>query len=285
MKTWLLLLMLLAGSAGASAQTAVPLWHTLPAPPPMPRADQSGLAPVNHIPLYYAVFNKKGSHPVILLHGGFASSDEWGFEVPLLMKTHQVIVVDSRGHGRSSAGSEPLSYDLMTADVLGLMNYLKLSKASIVGWSDGGIIGLIMAIRHPERIDKLFTFGTNYNLLGYRDEPADTTLAARFMARAQANYQKLSPTPGNFAVLKKSLGKMYSIEPSLTPAELRTIKAPTVVACGRYEQFIKPEHFEEMARLIPQAKLVVLPNVAHGGPLQDPAAFHQAVINLLDHTP
>ena len=275
------LTVLIAGSCAIS-QTTVPLWKTLPDTPPMPQADESGLAPVNDIKMYYAIFNKDGKEPVILLHGGFVSSDEWGFEVPLLSKTHKVIIVDSRGHGRSSMSDQPLGYNLMASDVLQLMDYLKIKKASIVGWSDGGIIGLILAIKYPERVNKLFTFGTNYNLSGYKTEPFDSALAARFMARVQANYRKLSPTPDGFAGLRKALGKMYSTEPNLKPEEIKTIKAPTVIACGQYEQFIKLEHFQDLAHLIPSAKLVILPNVSHGGPLQDPAHFHQAVVNLLD---
>lgn len=277
----ILLTVLLAGSCAVS-QTTIPLWKTLPETPPMPQADESGLAPVNDIKMYYAIFNKDGKDPVIMLHGGFVSSDEWGFEVPLLSKTHKVIIVDSRGHGRSSMSDQPLGYNLMASDVLQLMIYLKIKKASIVGWSDGGIIGLVLTIKYPERVNKLFTFGTNYNLSGYKTEPFDSALSARFMARVQANYRKLSPTPDGFAGLRKALGKMYSTEPDLKPAEIKTIKAPTVIACGQYEQFIKLEHFQDLAHLIPNAKLVILPNVSHGGPLQDPAHFHEAVMNLLD---
>jgi pimeloyl-ACP methyl ester carboxylesterase len=202
--------------------------------------------------------------------------------VPLLSKKHKVIIVDSRGHGRSTMTDEPFSYNLMASDVLQLMNYLKLSKASIVGWSDGGIIGLVLAIQHPERINKLFTFGTNFNSSGYKSEPPDTALAARFMARVQANYRRLSPTPDSFPQLRKAVGKMYSTEPDLKPADIQTIKSPTVIACGEYEQFIKREHFVTLAHLIPGAKLVILPNVSHGGPIQDPVSFHKAVVKLLD---
>ena len=237
---------------------------------------------LNDIKMYYAIFNKDGKEPVILLHGGFGSSDDWGFEVPLLSKTHKVIVVDSRGRGRSTMSDQPLSYNLMASDILKLMDNLKIKKASIVGWSDGGIIGLIMAIQHPERVNKLFTFGANYNLSGYKTEPFDSALAARYMARVQANYRKLSPTPDNFSRLSEALDKMDSTEPDLKPAQIKTIKAPTIIACGQYEQFIKREHFENLAHLIPNAKLVILSNVSHGGPWQDPGQFHEAVMNLLD---
>ena len=282
-RTFQILILLFIIANSAFGQNETPLWKTLPDVPPMPEADISGLAPVNDIKMYYAVFNKNGKEPVILLHGGFVSSDCWGFEVPLLSKTHKVIVVDSRGHGRSTMSEKPFSYNLMASDVLQLMDYLKIDKASIVGWSDGGIIGLILAIHHPERINKLFTYGANYNLSGYKSEPFDSALAARFMANVQANYRKLSPTPNNFAILRDALGKMYSTEPDLNPSDIKTIKAPTVIACGQYEQFITLEHFKTLANLIPNAKLVILPNVSHGGPLQDPVRFHEAVMKLLNN--
>lgn len=278
----LLFLLIITSSKWATSQISVPLWKTQPEPPAMPKADQSGLAAVNDINLYYAIFNKVGKAPVILLHGAFVSSDVWSFEVPLLMKTHQVIVVDSRGHGRSSMSSQPFSYELMTADVLALMDKLKIKKASIVGWSDGGIIAMIMAIQHPERVDKLFTYGANYNRSGYRTEEPDSALSAKFMAKATENYRRLSSTPDNFTTLKKALGKMFSAEPNLKPEQLKTIRSPTLIAYGEFEQFIKPEHFRELNGMIPGAKLLMIPNVSHGGPLQDPVRFHQAASAFLD---
>ncbi|WP_162842815.1 alpha/beta fold hydrolase [Mucilaginibacter pineti] len=274
-------MLLLIPGYGVSQQ-ATPLWQTLPVEPTMPAANQSGLAPVNDIKMYYAIFNKYGKDPVILLHGGFVSSDVWGFEVPLLMKTHQVIIVDSRGHGRSTMTDQPFSYSLMSSDVLLLMDFLQIKNASIVGWSDGGIIGYLLAIYHPERVNKLFTFGANYNSSGYNSAPSDTSTAARFMERAATNYRRLSSTPDNFSGLKKALSKLYGTEPNLTAAELGMIKAPAVITFGEYEQFIKRDHFKKMVKLIPNARLVMLPNIGHGGPLQDPIRFHGAVMKLLD---
>jgi pimeloyl-ACP methyl ester carboxylesterase len=245
-------------------------------------ADDSGFAPVNDIKMYYAIFNKNGKDPVFLLHGGFSNSDAWGFEGPLLSKTHMVIIADSRGHGRSSMSDQALSYNLMASDVLQLMDYLRIKKVVVVGWSDGGILGLILAIHHAERISKLFTFGANYDTSGYKKEVPDTSLSRRFMARAEADYRRLSPTPDGFGALRDALGKLYSTEPTLDPVDIKTIKAPTVIAFGQYEQFIKREHFETLAKLIPNARLVMLPNVSHGGPLQDPTGFHRALTDLLD---
>lgn len=273
---------LLLAEASMAQKSEVPLWKTLPVVPAMPKADESGLTQVNDIKMYYAIYNKSGKEPVVLLHGGLGSSDDWGFETPLLSKTHQVIVVDCRGRGRSSMANQPLDFDLMTSDLLGLMDYLHLKKVSIVGVSDGGIIGLLMAIHHPDRIDKLFAYGSNFDSTGYKTETPDTALLHNYMRMAKAKYMELSPTPEGFADMRKALFKMYETEPDIKPAELQSIKAPAVIADGEYEQFITREHTVLLAHLIPGAKLLIISNVSHGGPIQDPVSFHKAVMNLLD---
>lgn len=269
-------------SQSSSAQNSTPLWKTLPDLVAMPVPDTSGLAAVNDIQLYFAIFNAKGKDPVLLLHGGLGSSEYWCREVPLLATKHKVIVVDSRGHGRSTMSAQPFSYALLTSDVQQLMNQLHLPKASIVGWSDGGIIGLLMAMESPERINKLFTFGTNYSHSGEKSDPPDTAMGRKYMRQVTESYRRLSPTPDSFPALRRALFKMYNAEPELDTARLKLISAPTVIACGQYDQFYTQEHFSKLASLIPRAKLLVLPNISHGGPLQDPVAFHKAVSDFLD---
>ncbi|HTR30636.1 MAG TPA: alpha/beta hydrolase [Puia sp.] len=276
-------LALLPGTKHGFAQT-IPRWKTLPDIPAMPNADTSGLASVNGARLYFAVFNKTGKDPVILLHGGFSSSEDWGFEVPLLATTHRVIVMDTRGHGRSTMDDRPFSYALFASDVKGLMDILRVPKASVVGWSDGGITGLVMAMKYPAYIKKLFTYGSNYNKSGERHEPFDSALAAKFMNRVKENYRRLSPTPDGFANLRAQIIKLYSTEPDLDTTALHHIGIPVVIGCGEYEQFYTRAHFESLARLIPGARLVVMPAVSHGGPIQDPGRFHKEVSRLLDNT-
>lgn len=162
---WIVCLVLILGIECSFGQT-VPRWKTIPDIPAMPKPDSSGLAAVNGARLYFAVFNKAGQDPVILLHGGFGSSDDWAFEVPQLAVKHQVIVVDTRGHGRSTMGDTTFSYELFASDLTKLMDNLRIQKGSIIGWSDGGITGLIMAMRYPSRVNKLFTYGANYNKSG-----------------------------------------------------------------------------------------------------------------------
>jgi pimeloyl-ACP methyl ester carboxylesterase len=131
--------------------TAIPAraedqWKTVPAPAPLPPADESGMAPVNDIQMHYEIYNAAGGDPVLLLHGGLGSTLNWGNQVPALIGKHKVIALDSRGHGRSTRSDQPFGYELMASDVLAMMDHLKLDKVKVVGWSDGGIIGLVLAM-------------------------------------------------------------------------------------------------------------------------------------------
>src|SRR6202049_324432 len=137
-------------ACSAATANAEPQWLTLPPTPSLPTAAQSGYAPVNGINIWYATFGQ--GEPVILLHGGLANADYWGNQVPDLAKRFRVIVMDSRGHGRSTRNDSPFGYDLMAADVVALMDYLKIPKAAIAGWSDGAILGLDIAMTHPEHV-------------------------------------------------------------------------------------------------------------------------------------
>ncbi|HEX5259766.1 MAG TPA: alpha/beta hydrolase, partial [Sphingomicrobium sp.] len=179
MLRWLVLLLwLLAGPALA----AEPQWLTLPPTPALPQASQSGLAPVNGIKIWYASFGH--GDPVILLHGGLANSNYWGEQVRALMPRYRVIVMDSRGHGRSGRDERPFGYDLMAEDVVGLMDFLKVPKAALVGWSDGAIIGLDIAMKHPERLARLFAFAANSDPSGVADIASSPVFNA-YIARAE----------------------------------------------------------------------------------------------------
>lgn len=139
-----------------------PLWQELPPTPRLPKAERAGYAPVNGIKLWYSVFGQ--GEPVVFLHGGLANADYWGHQVPAVARHYQVIVMDSRGHGRSTRDDRPYGYDLMADDVVALLDYLGVKRAAIVGWSDGAILGLDLALRYPSRVSKVFAFAANSTL-------------------------------------------------------------------------------------------------------------------------
>ena len=240
------------------------------------------MAPINDIQMYYEVYNYRGSDPVLLLHGGLGSTLNWGNQVPALMKTHKVIALDSRGNGRSTRSAQPYGYELMASDVLAMMDYLKLDKVSIVGWSDGGIIGLVLAMKHPERVKGLFAYGANYNVSGVNPAVETNPVFGQAIGMAMENYKQLSPTPGEFDNFLKQISAMWFSQPDFKPEQLGAIKVPTVIADGQYEEAILPAHTVELAKLIPGAKLVIIPNVSHMGMWQDPAAFNKEMTAFLD---
>jgi pimeloyl-ACP methyl ester carboxylesterase len=260
---------------------ASPPWLTLPPTPSLPRAETSGFAPLNGVKIWYATFGR--GEPVIMLHGGLANSDYWGRQVAVLAQRYQVIVMDSRGHGRSTRDQRPFGYDLMASDVLALMDRLKIRKAAIVGWSDGAIIGLDIAIRHPERLNALFAFAANSNPSGVKDVSKSPVFSA-FIARAAHEYETLSSTPHEYKSFLAQITKMWATQPFFD-AELGAIKAPTVIVDADHDEAIKRDNTLFMADRIPNATLLLLPGTSHFSFLQDPDQFNFAVLHFLNQLP
>jgi pimeloyl-ACP methyl ester carboxylesterase len=256
-----------------------PLWQTLPPTPAPVPGEHTGHAKVNGISLYYATIGH-GS-PVVLLHGGLSNSDYWGNQVRALAPRHLVIVVDSRGHGRSTRGARPYGYDLMADDVMALLDMLHIPKADVVGWSDGAILGLDLAIHHPERVGKVFAFAANTVTSGVQEGVEKNATFARFIERAGHEYAKLSATPRDYDAFVAQITKMWETEPSWTDAQLQSIRAPVLVVDGDHDEAIKREHTEHIAATIPGAGLLILPNTSHFAFLQDPALFNAALLHFL----
>jgi pimeloyl-ACP methyl ester carboxylesterase len=273
-----LLLVALLSTAGAA--DIKPQWETLPPTPTLPKGGHSGYAPVNGIKIWFAVYGQ--GPPVILLHGGLANSNYWGDLVPALAHHYRVVVMDSRGHGRSSRDERPFGYDLMASDVVGLMDYLKISRAAVVGWSDGAILGLDIAINHPERLTKLFAFAANSDPSGVKDISRSPVFNA-YIARAEKEYQSMSPTPDQYRSFLEQIGKMWATQPHFTADQLRHISVPTWIVDGDHDEAIKRENTEFMAAQIPNAGLLLQPQVSHFSFLQDPQQFNRDVLHFLEH--
>ena len=269
-------------TASAAAAHAAPQWLTLPATPTLPSAAQSGLAPVNGIKIWYASFGR--GEPVLLIHGGLANSNYWGHQVRALLKHYRVVVMDSRGHGRSSRNEQPYGYDLMASDVLALMDHLGIKKAAIVGWSDGAIIGLDIAMHHPERVSRLFAFAANSDPSGVADIAKSDVFNA-YIERAGEEYKRLSPTPTEYKSFVEQITKMWETQPNWTEADLAAIKVPTWIVDADHDEAIKRENTEFMAAHIPGAGLLIQPNVSHFSFMQDPEQFTNDVLHFLEHVP
>ena len=268
----------------AAAPLRVPAqqWEQLPPTPELPKPDHSGTVAVNGIRIWYAVFGQ--GEPVIFVHGGMGNSNYWGLQVPALARHYKVIVLDSRGQGRTTWNSEPpLSFHLMASDVLGLMDALHIPKAALVGWSDGAIIGLDIAIHHPERMTRLFAFAANSDPSGLKEGAEQKPAFSGYFRRAKDEYQKLSPAPTKLKEFSEQWDKMEDTEPHFSDDELRSIRVPTWIVDSDRDEVIKREDTDHMAGIIPGAGELILPNVSHFAMLQDPEQFNEALLHFLSH--
>ncbi|MBN9086318.1 MAG: alpha/beta hydrolase [Reyranella sp.] len=263
----------------ASAQSE--RWMTLPPTPSLPVPTQAARAEVNGASIWYAMFGS--GPPVVLLHGGLANSSYWGHQVPALAQKYQVIVIDSRGHGRSTRDAKPYGYELMASDVLGVLDKLAIPKAAIVGWSDGAIIGLSLAMNHPERVSRLFAFAANSDPSGVKDVDKSPVFQA-FIARAEKEYEALSATPKEYKQFVEEISGMWSKQPKWTKADLEKIKVPTWIVDADHDEAIERGNTELMAESIPRAGLLLQPEVSHFSMLQDPAQFTADVMRFLERT-
>src|SRR5467141_1175800 len=273
----LLLTMLLV--VAALPTSAAERWSVLPPTPAAIPSERSGQADANGISIHYAVYGQ-GS-PVILLHGGLANTEYWGNQIQALAPHHTGIVMDRRGHGRSTRDSRPYGYDLMADDVVALMDVLKVPKADIVGWSDGAILGLDLAMRHPDRVDEIFAFAANTVTSGVKAGVEKNPTFAAFIERAGHEYEACSATPKQYDVFVAQISKMWASQPNWTDAQLKAITAPVLVVDGDHDEAIKREHTEYIASTIPRAGLLILPNASHFAFLQDPELFNYAVLHFL----
>jgi pimeloyl-ACP methyl ester carboxylesterase len=254
-------------------------WETLPpTPTPIP-TDRTGELEVNGIKIHYAIYGQ-GS-PVIFLHGGLANTDYWGNQVPAVAAHHTVILVDSRGHGRSTRDERPYGYDLMTDDVVAVLDALKIAKADVVGWSDGGILGIDLALRHKDRVGKVFAFAANTVTSGVVEGVEKNPTFAAYIERAGHEYAEHSATPKEYDAFVDQISKMWADQPNWTDDQLKAIDTPILVVDGDHDEAIKRAHTEYIAATIPHAGLLILPNVSHFAFLQDPDQFNFAILHFL----
>lgn len=267
-----------AAKPGAKSAGAKP-WETLPPTPQWPRPDRSGLIPVNGTRLFYAQFGKGPN--VLLLHGGMSSSNHWGHLIDALSPRYAVTALDTRGHGRSPFVPGAFSYKVLADDAAAALAALNVPSAAVVGWSDGAIAALQMALSHPALVTRAFVFGGNITVDGYKPNGSSSPVFAAYSRRCRAEYEQLSPDPKQWPALLRALGPMWRAEPGIGRPQLAALTIPVTISDGQYDEIIKREHTEMMAKSIPGAKLQILPEVSHFAMLQKPDAFNRAVIEFL----
>lgn len=243
-------------------------------------ADKQGYVEHDGARIWYITY---GSGPtVILLHGGLGHAVNWGYQVPALINSgYQAVLIDSRGHGRSTRDSKPFSYELMASDVLAVMDELKIERAGFIGWSDGACIAMILASQVPARVTGVFFFACNMDPSGTK-EFEFTPIIGRCINRHIADYKQLSSTPDNFDEFSEAVGLMQRTQPNYSVQDLAQISVPVAIVQSEHDEFIKREHAEYLVQNIPNAEFIELMGVSHFAPLQRPDQFNNTMLAFLD---
>ncbi|CUA69974.1 hypothetical protein RSOLAG22IIIB_08819 [Rhizoctonia solani] len=274
-------------------RATTPTWLTLPPTPTLPENPVGTKTPINGVEIWHAEFGTKTASklPVIMLHGALASSMWWGNEVEQLMKNHYVIVMDTRGHGRSTMDNTTFSYNLFARDAAALLKSLGISKAAWVGWSDGGN-SILSALLDPElapTVARGFTTGANHNPnainLTYLETPMIYDVFYRLNDEYKAMYPNVDPNTVNatFNELNNRLDELGSTQPMWTKADLQkiTLGSKLTLSWGDHEEVIKLSEPAFMHDAIPNSKLVLVKNASHFGLVQDPKQFSAILENFL----
>jgi pimeloyl-ACP methyl ester carboxylesterase len=245
-------------------------------------------AKINDITLYYEVYGN--GHPLLLLHGNQQSIASFSMLIPELANHFKVIAVDSRAQGKSTDSSKDISYSLMATDMSSLMKLLNITNTYVLGWSDGGIIGLELAHKFPDQIAKLVTINPNFrpgaeliNLEEQLSEPYDENALSENMRRILEIIRGHGAEQEQTEYAKEVQRKLYSLindYPNFSISQLATIETPTMVMVGDYD-IIPHEHTLELFTALPFSHLAIVPGASHLFPAEKPALTLQLVVDFL----
>jgi pimeloyl-ACP methyl ester carboxylesterase len=221
------------------------------------------VARIHGIDLYYETYGS--GEPLILLHGNGGSINAFRYQIPFFENHYSVIAIDSRLQGKSGGSPDTLSYELMASDFCALLDLLNIDSAYVLGWSDGGIDGLIMAMKCPEKVKMLAVSGANV--------VPDSTAIPNSDILYLKNFVKHNTAASKSEI---ALNKMMLYQPNILYRDLKQIRCPVLVMAGDHD-IIKPEHTLKIFQSIPNASLCILPDSNHGVCQQHPDLFNQTV--------
>lgn len=234
-------------------------------PPSRPPAD-TGHAPVNGISMYYEIHGTDDGVPVVLLHGGGSTIDvTFSRVIPVLARERRVIAVEEQGHGRTTDRDAPVSFEQSADDVAALLRHLGIAQADVFGFSNGASVALQVAIRHPELVRKLVFASSITKRDGAVPQLWEHMRQADFSNMPQPlkdAFLRVNPDSQQLRVMHdKDRDRMRNFE-DVPDSLLRGVRAPTLVVLGDRD-IVRLEHAVELTRLIPDARLLILPG-GHG---------------------
>jgi pimeloyl-ACP methyl ester carboxylesterase len=235
-------------------------------------------ADIRGFKMYYETYGK--GKPLLIIHGNGGSINNFLFQIPYFAKKYQVILADSRAQGKSVDLKDSLSYEMMADDLNGLLDHLHLDSCYVIGWSDGGINGLLLAMRHPEKVKKLAVTGANLWPDSTAVDPYIYKWAMKMNAQISDSLKKTKAPLAQFKNEAK-IAHLLSYEPHIKIEDLRKIQCPTLVIGGDHD-VILPQHTMLIAQSIPKSYLWIVPNSGHSTPLFKRDQFNARVEDFFE---
>ena len=220
---------------------------------------------------------------------GLCTNETWAAQIPAYSERFRVIAPERRAHGHTADVPGPLTYALMAHDTIEFLDATVEGPSHLVGWSDGGIVALLVAIQRPDLVDKLVVIGANFDVSGVVPEAAEMLSSmdpdGEDMAMFRELYSAHSPDGAeHWPVVFRKFVEMIEHEPTIPVDELARIGSPTLVLVGD-DDMVTLEHTNELYRAIPNAQLAVVPGASHAVLMEKPELLNLVVLDFLEHEP
>jgi len=225
--------------------------------------------------MYAEVYGE--GQPLLIIHGNSGSINNFIYQIPYFSKKYKVIIADSRAQGKSADKGDSLTYEMMADDYAALLDVMKIDSAYVIGWSDGGINGLLLAMRHPEKVKKLAVTGANL-------VPDTTAVPQSIWNMVKPTYWMLK-NKKNRDEQENNAFKLYRLlieQPHIPAGDLKKISCPALVIGGDHD-VIREEHTFLIYKSIPKAYLWILPASGHSTPIVYKDDFNTVVDRFFMH--
>lgn len=219
--------------------------------------------------------------PVLLLHGGLSNKLSWFSQLPWLVASgRRVVLIDTRGHGNSTPGDSKLSYQIFAEDTLRVLDRLGIQRTDVIGWSDGGIIALLLGLEAPQRIGRIVAISANFQPSGVIPEAQDEPRTISLNKITDRLRSWWSGAGERHAVLEAEIKELWRTAPQLGHSDLQAITAPTLVITGEND-IIDLRHSSELAQMLANGKLEIVPDAGHAAPVTHARQINQLISSFL----
>jgi pimeloyl-ACP methyl ester carboxylesterase len=222
--------------------------------------------------------------PVVLLHGGLSDSTGWVMQTSAVAQRHRIFTYDRRGHGRTADTDAPFSYDDMASETIAFIEHVVGEPAALVGWSDGGIVSLLVSLRRPDLVPRQVLIGANFNHTGLVEgfDPGDDP-DAEAVAVFKGLYEASAIDPSHWPEFYAKSMRLWREEPDFTVDDVARVSVPTLVLVGD-DEAVRIDHTVALYEALPEGQLAVVPGTSHVLTLEKPAIVNQLILEFLAET-